>query len=496
MTENEQYLALTIGRGMDINYRHLVIPALDNCDALIVNIKGLVNQTELEDSVISPLLNKQELPRGPRLKNQDDRFTRLIESGISVSGAKQSQLWTEICDAIVSGDSVLFLDKWDKALILENKGYKLRNISEPTTETETRGPKDGFIEDIMSNMGLIRRRIKDYSLRFETLVVGDRSKTEIVLAYIDNLVNDSLLNEVRSRISRIKIDSLLSSVYLEEFIEDEPYSFFPTMENTERPDRAVAAILEGRVVILMDNTPFALIVPAVFWNFLQSPGDHYERYYIGTFWRWIRLVALFLALSSTSFYVLLTSFHQEMLPTALALKIAADREGVPFPAVMEAFVMELLFEVMAEAGLRMPKAIGQTVSIVGTLVIGQAAVSAGLVGPALIIAVAVGAISSFAIPSFSMSTSIRLIRFPLLFLSAAFGIFGYLGGIIFITLHLLSVRSFGTPFLGPVTPYDQGGQVDTLLRLPRWKMLTRPWAGRPKDKIRQKDDLKPRPDLK
>jgi hypothetical protein len=190
----------------------------------------------------------------------------------------------------------------------------------------------------------------------------------------------------------------------------------------------------------------------------------------------------------------LTSYHQEMLPTSLALKLAAGRSGVPFPAVMEAFFMEIIFEVMTEAGLRIPKALGQTVSIIGTLVIGQGAVAAGLVGPALVIAVAIGAISSFAIPSFSMSNSIRLLRFPLLTLSAIFGIFGYLGGIIAITLHLMSLRSFGTAFYSPISPFDKSGLKDTLIRVPRWKMTDRPWLARPKDKVRQAADLQPKPD--
>jgi hypothetical protein len=343
-------------------------------------------------------------------------------------------------------------------------------------------------------MALIRRRIRDYSLRFEGSKIGDRTKTDVALVYIESLVNDSLLNEVRERLNRIKTDAILASNYIEEYIDDSPFSIFPKIEHTERPDKACAAILEGRIVIITDNTPFSLIVPAVFWNFLQVPGDHYERFCLGTFWRWLRLLAVFLTLSSTSAYVLLSSFHQEMLPTSLALKIAAGRSGVPFPAVMEAFVMEIVFEIMTEAGLRIPKSLGQAVSIIGTLVVGQGAVMAGLVGPALVIAVAIGAISSFAIPSFSMSNSIRMLRFPLLLLSATFGIFGYLGGVIVITLHLMSTRSFGMPFYAPISPFDKSDQKDTLLRVPRWKMITRPWLSRPKDKARQTADLQPKPD--
>ncbi len=494
LDKDKQDLINTIGQGPDISYRHLTIPSLDNCQALIVYVKGLANTTELEDSIIAPLTTPAPALAQDAQQNQSDKVSALMKYGLSIADVTPSKLWADICDHIVSGDSVLFMDQSDTALILANRGWKQRSISEPTTEVESRGPKDCFLEDIMSNMGLIRRRIRDYNLRFEGFKIGDRSKTDVVIAYIEDLVSESLLNEVRTRLGRIKTDGISNSSAVEEYIQDSPFSIFPQTEHTERPDRGAAALLEGRIVILVDNAPFQIIVPATFWSFIQVPGDYYARYIIGTFWRWIRLFAIFLTISSSSAYVLLTSFHQEMLPTSLALKVAAGRMGVPFPAAMEAFVMEIIFEIMTEAGLRMPKALGQTVSIIGTLVIGQGAVMAGLVGPALVIAVAIGAIASFAIPSFSMSNSIRLLRFPLLFSSAVFGLFGYLGGGILITIYLMSLRSFGTPFYAPIGPFIREDLKDTLVRVPRWQMITRPWFARPKDKPRQAPDLKPKPD--
>jgi len=492
LQKNKDHLINIIGQSIDTNYRHIVVPALDNCPALIVNIKGLVDTSELEQFIIHPLMSKTDLS-DEGVPNKFEKIKRLMESRLLISEFKQTQSWDEICDAIVSGDTVLFFDDLEMAFILANKGFKIRSVSDPTSEPETRGPKDGFLEDIISNMAMIRRRIRDHSLRFESFKIGNRTKTDIAMVYIESIVNDSLLNEVRTRLNKIDTDAILASTYIEELIEDAPFSIFPKIEHTERPDKASAALIEGRIVILIDNTPFSLILPTVFWNFIQTPGDHYERYFIGSFWRIIRLVALFLAVTSSSIYVLLTSFHQEMLPTSLALKVASGRIGVPFPAVVEAFVMEVLFEIMTEAGLRMPKGLGQTVSIVGTLVIGQGAVMAGLVGPAIVIAVAIGAISSYTIPSLSMSNSMRLLKFPLLFLTALLGIFGFLGGIIVTTLHLISIRSFGTPFYSPVTPFDIGGHKDTFLRFPRWKMSARPWLSRSKDKKRQAADLKPNP---
>jgi hypothetical protein len=239
-----------------------------------------------------------------------------------------------------------------------------------------------------------------------------------------------------------------------------------------------------------------MIVPVVLWGFLQSSGDYFESYFFATFIRWIRAIAVFLSISSSSLYVLLSSFHQEMLPTALALKIASGRDGVPFPAVVEAFVMEIVIEIMKEAGLRLPKPMGEAVSIVGTLVIGQAAVSAGLVGSFMVIVVAVAAISSFAIPSYSLSNTFRLLRFPILFMTAFFGLLGYLASIIVILLHLMTINSFGTPYLAPFIPFTKSGNKDFLIRAPWWSMHKRPEFIRPKDKVRQASKLKPGPPSK
>jgi hypothetical protein len=382
-------------------------------------------------------------------------------------------------------------------LILSTRKYESRTVAEPEAETEIRGPRDGFVENIETNAALIRRRIKDYGLRFENLKIGQRTKTNISIAYIESLVNESILKEVKIRLNRINVDSILESSYIEEFIEDSPTSVFPQIEHTERPDVVSAAILEGRIAILVDNTPFVLMVPSIFWNFLASGGDYYERYHIGAFLRWLRLLSLFLSLSLSSFYILLTSFHQEMLPTTLALKIAAGRVGVPFPAVIEVFMMEIMLEITKEAGLRMPNPIGQTVGFVGALVIGQGAVSAGLVGPALVIVIAIEAICSFCIPAYNMSNSLRLIKFPLILLSATFGIIGYLAGIIVILLHLLSLRSFGAPYLAPMAPLDLNGLRNIFTRPPWWSMKERPGYSKAKDVRRQTtENLKPRPQKK
>lgn len=492
LSNNEKILKQKIGESFDTKYRHFIIPAYNHGDAFIVYISGLINDRVIDETILEPLMRFSQTQQEKRMRvGSDWRAAELMEQGVFTTALTEAKQWGEICDAVMEGDTALFIDKCSTALILTTRKYEGRTVSEPSTETEIKGPRDGFVENIQTNAALIRRRIKDHRLRFDTMKIGERTKTVVSLAYIESLADEDLLKEVKSRLERIKVDNLTASEYLEELIEDAPFSLFPKMGNTERPDKACSALLEGRVLILVDTTPFVLIVPFAMWGFLQSAGDYYERYYFASFIRWIRVIAVFLSISASPIYVLLTSFHQEMLPTALALKIAAGRSNVPFPAVVEAFTMEIVLEIMKEAGLRLPKPIGQAVSIVGTLVIGQAAVSAGLVSPLLVVVIAIAAVSSFAIPSYSLSNTFRLIRFPVLFTTAFLGLLGYLTSIIVILLHLMSLRSFGSPYLAPVIPFNKSGNKDVFIRVPWWKMLTRPAFVRPQDSQRQATNLKP-----
>lgn len=495
--QNEEYLKSSIGESFDINYRQFVIPALDNRKGLIVYLKGLVDVKEIEQYILSPLMECKQVPDVKGDTVSSGIMSMLMQASISISSVKKTGLMPEACNAIIEGNAVLFVEQCNNALIFSVQSRESRAIGEPTTESEVRAPREGFTEKLQTNTSLIRTRIKDHELRFEDFIIGRRTKTTVVLAYIKSLASESLLEEVRARLKRIKIDGLNGTGGLEELIEDNPFSLFPQIDATERPDKACAAILEGRVVILVDTTPFVLIIPTVFWNFLQSTGDYYERYFTGSFLRWIRFLAVFLSVSVSSFYVMTTSFHQEMIPTKLALKIAMGRSEVPFPALIEVLIMEVILEVIKEAGLRMPKAIGSSVTFVGSIVLGQAAVAAGLVGPPLIIVVAVAAICTFAIPSYGLANSLRLLRFPMLFLTAALGIFGYIGGLALIVLHLLSLRSFGEAFWAPIIPFDKSAVQDVVVRAPWWKMLRRPGLTYVEDTRRQvPGDLKPEPPKK
>ncbi|MCU9612590.1 spore germination protein [Caldibacillus lycopersici] len=287
-------------------------------------------------------------------------------------------------------------------------------------------------------------------------------------------MKEGLVEEVKKRLEGIKIDSVLESGYIEELIDDAPYSPFSTIQSTERPDKVASAIFEGRVAVFVDNTPFVLIMPAYFWQFLQASDDYYSNYLMGSFFRMIRYTAFIISLTLTSIYVMLASFHQEMIPTTLALTIASGREVVPFPVLLEALLMELAFELMREAGLRMPKPVGQAVSIVGSLIVGQAAVQAGIASPFMVIIVAITGISSFAVPNDSASYSIRLIRFPMLFASGTLGLLGFATMFVLIAIHTLSLRSFGESYLAPATPFKPSDQKDAVVRFPWWSMKSQP----------------------
>ncbi|MNI48217.1 Spore germination protein A1 [compost metagenome] len=304
----------------------------------------------------------------------------------------------------------------------------------------------------------------------ESLTLGQVSQTNIVIAYLEGTAKESIVNEVRERISRIKLDAVLESGFIEEFIEDAPLSPFPTVQNTERPDIVAANLLEGRVAIFTDGTPFVLIVPFTFWQGLQSAEDYYNRSLYSSAVRIIRSVLLTTSLFLPSLYVAIINFHSLMLPTSLVLNFSAAQENTPFPTVVEAFMMEMIFEGLREAGIRLPKQIGSAVSIVGALVIGQAAVQAGIVSAPVVIIVAGTGIASFTIPRYNLGYALRLLRFTMLILAGTLGLYGIALGTLALLLHLVSLRSFGVPYFTPVAPMITRSLNDVLWRSPRWKM--------------------------
>lgn len=380
----------------------------------------------------------------------------------------------KIVQSMTEGRAVLFINDETEAIVINIQEVKERALEEPSVEATIKGPREGFIENFKTNLSLIRRRIQHHKLKIEKLRVGSLSQTNIALLYIDGLANDQIVDEVRRRIKQIEVDAIQSSNQINAFIRDHRYSIVPLVGSTERPDRIAANILEGKVAIVVDGTPFVLYGPVNMFSLLQSADDYYDSTYIASLLRLIRFAALFVSLLLPSLYIALTTYHHEMIPTALALSIAAGRETIPFPALIETLFIEVIFEFLREAGLRLPKAIGNTISIVGALVIGDAAVRAGFVSPLVVIIVSVTAISSFIIPSYSLGIAFRILRFVFIFLAATFGFFGIVWGLMILYLHLTSLRSFGYPYLAPHAPFIPNEMRDTIFRFPLFKQNNYP----------------------
>lgn len=474
LNENIENIKLLVGNSTDIVVREFQIDLPQSIKACIFYTDGLVDTNSIQNFIMESLLSSDHAEKTRTITSKHDVLSFLKEHILKVGDIQEVTSFSSLLTPLLSGDVVFLLDGCTRGLKIGMRGGKDRGVMEVTTETVVRGPKEGFTESLRTNTALIRRKIKTPKLWLETKKIGSETQTDVGIMYIDGIVNDEVLKEVHQRLDRIDIDGILESGYIEEMIQDETYSPFPTVYYSERPDVIAAELLEGKIAILVDGTPIVLVVPALFVSFMHSAEDYYQRADISTLIRLVRFLSIFIALLAPSLYIAITTFHAEMLPTGLLISLAAQREGVPFPAFIEALMMETAFEILREAGLRMPKAIGSAISIVGTLVIGTAAVEAGIVSAAMVIVVAMTAISSFVLPAFTMSMSIRMLRFPMMVLAASFGLFGIFVGFIALVLHLCTLRSFGVPYMSPLGPYIREDMKDTIFRAPRWAMFSRP----------------------
>ena len=483
LQDNIQFISSQYKDSTDIIYRSL---SVDDTNATIIYLDGLCDTQKLEELVLTTLLGNFQVDKTD--------FIQSVIMKLPISNIKTVSTFKECMDAILTGNPILLFDGYEDAIVLGLVKYEKRSIEEPQAETSIRGPREGFSESIGINVSLIRRIIKDPRLKFKSLYVGTLTKTKIVISYVEGLVDQTLIEEIENRINRINIDGVLESGYIEQFIEDYPYSPFPQMLYSERPDVVSSNLMEGRAVIMIDGTPFCLVAPVSFFSLFQSQEDFYERFWIGAFIRGLRFFFLFVSLFLPAFYVAVTTYHQEMIPSDLLLSIASAREGVPFPAIVEALMMELAFEALREAGIRLPKQVGSAVSIVGALVIGQAAVQAGIVGAPMVIVVSITGIASFMVPRYSIGLAIRLLRFPIIILGGFLGLIGVMLALILLIIHLSTIRSFGVPYLSPITTLQKSQFKDTIFRVPLWKMNVRPHFTGEFNEYRQGPNLKPSPD--
>lgn len=468
LSQNEQAFKELFQNCSDFVTRTLYIKGEKK--VLLIYIDGLVDTKVIEDILIKPMIFEGL----PQIQEGQSIGQIIQQQLVAVSQVEIVSEMKKLVDGVLAGKTGIVVDGETNTILADIQGFEKRSIEEPTTEVSIRGPRDGFTESLRTNTTLIRRRIRSTKLKLESFTIGELSQTNLEIAYIEGVVSPAILEEVRTRIGRIQLDALTGIETIEEFIEDVPYSPFPQIQNTERPDVLTANLLEGRVGILMDNSPFALIVPMTFWSGLQAADDYYERFIYTTFIRFIRYIFLSISLFLPSLYVALSTFHPKLIPTNLLVSVAAAREGIPFPALIEALMMELLFEGLREAGVRLPRAVGSAVSIVGALVIGQAAVEAGIVSAPMVIVVATTGIASFAIPRYNFGTAIRLVRFIMLLLAGILGLYGIVVGFIALTIHLVCLRSFSVPYFSPIAPQIPVDLKDVLIRAPKWALKTRP----------------------
>ncbi|WHZ05170.1 spore germination protein [Neobacillus sp. YX16] len=458
--ENIKRLEIELGNSDDLSIRRLRVATKN---VAILHIEGIVDEQSINENVISPIIQLHK--ETPSFKTVNDIADKMVQI-ISVPSIQFILDWSELLDSILAGNTVIFIDDSSKAITLGTKKIQSRSITEPTTQTVIKGPKDSFTENLSTNISLVRSRIQNAKLRLKSTKVGSVTKTDVGIMYIEGIADHNIVMEAMSRINKIKIDSILEANYIEEAIRDNRKTLFPLMQSSERPDVVAANLLEGKIAIIIQGTPFVLILPVILIQFFQSPEDYYENNVFSSFLRLIRIGSFLLNMYASAIYLALITHHQGLIPTTLMVTLMAQRERVPFPAIIELLLMELAFEVLREAGVRMPRAIGPAVSIVGALILGQAAVEAGFVSAAIVIIVATSAINSFTLPNTNIVNTARGLRFLLIFCSAFIGFYGILLLTLCILVHLCSLRSFGVPYVAPFAPFRMGAQKDSLIRFP------------------------------
>ncbi|WP_028782245.1 spore germination protein [Thalassobacillus devorans] len=466
LDKNIESIKQMLGDPQDLVIRELTVGA-NNIKGAMVYISGLIDKELVNNNILKTIQMN--------LKHFDtDPLDNICQEVIAITDINKVTTLDKVSYAILSGSTAFYLEGYTTVLVMGAAGGESRSIEEPPSEALLRGPREGFVEKIDTNMALVRRDIRDPNLRFKTYEVGRRSKQKVVVCYVDGIVDPALVEEINRRLKSIDTDYAMDSGQIEQWIEDSFLSPFPQMNDTERPDRVSTSLLAGKVAILVEGTPFAIVAPTTIADALSSMEDYNHRWLTGTIIRFLRYLSAFIAMFLPSLYIALVSYHPEMLPTHLVFSIAASREGVPFPSVVEALAMAITFELLHEAGVRLPKLIGSTIGIVGGLVIGEAAVSAGVVSPIMVIITALTAIASFTTPQYSVALAFRTIRFVFMIAAAVFGLYGIILVYIMVNIHLVNLKSFGVPYSVPFGPVFFKDWKDMVIRAPIMMLTRRP----------------------
>ena len=470
LKDNEVYIKSLFEKCSDLVIRQYNIANNPKYSIMLAYIDGLVKHARIAESVIEQLMTN--LAPADHTDNPVNKET--IQYLLGIRPEDMYKDMGKAAEAILNGSLALFINGENTALTISFKDPPGRNVEEPTTEVTVRGPKEGFTEALRTNISLLRKRIKNVNLKTEAMVIGKQTKTDIVICYIANIASNRIVNEVRRRLAKIDIEAVLDSNYIEEYIQDSPVFFFPTIFRTEKPDVVAGKLLEGRVAVIVDGTPAVLTVPCLFVEFLQVSEDYYLKVIPATLNRWFRFLSFFITITLPGVYTALSSFHQELIPDDLVPTMIKARTGVPFSTVLACFGMLFVYEVLREAGVRMPRVIGSAVSIVGALVLGQAAVEAGLVATPTVVVIGFTAITSLTVSSPELNMSLILPRFIFLILGGTLGLLGITNGILIFVMIMISERSFGVPYMGPLAPLAVDELPDVVVRAPLTTMFRRP----------------------
>lgn len=444
--------------------------------ACIIFAQGLTNQDLIQRDVITPLLAMDE----------KDLLSIRDSGRLPVTQLKFVDRMDRVIDEILQSNTVVLIEGLDYAISCSLKSFDKRSIEEPDIEKVIKGSHDGFVEALSTNVSLLRRRVKSTKLKVKMHVCGKRSRQDVAVVYIEDIANPELVKRVEDRIKSIDYDSLTGSGFIEQLTSDHPYCMFPQYQMTERPDRIVANIMEGRIAIILDGTPVVLTLPVNFFQFFQAVDDYNTAWLFGSFLRLLRFSAIVIAIFLPALYIALLTYHYESVPLTMLIPLLQSRSRVPFPPIIEALLMELTFELLREASIRLPQTLGPTVGIVGGLVIGQTAIEAGIVSNIMVIVVAITAISTFVVPTYDIGLLLRVTRFGAMVLAAVFGIAGLVIYGCCGFAYAVSLESLGQPYLQPVAPIKLKDMKDTFIRLPYKFMKNRPEIALPRDKTRRR----------
>lgn len=480
LNDNVAAFRKIFGSDDTIVYRDIENAYSSDFRACVIYIDGMIDTDITNKNIIQPIMNSELKIR----QIDDDLLDKLKSKVISTNQIKKTGNIDDLVFALFNGDVLLLVDRFNEALQIGCKGWETRAIEEPGMEKVLRGPKEGFTESLITNLSLIRRKLKTTDLKFKFREIGVRSKTKVCICYIETIASNEIIRELEKRLDDINIDGVIETGYIEELIKDCPLSPFKTIGNTERPDVVAGKLLEGRIALILDGTPSALTLPYVFIEYFQTAEDYFDNFYFSSINRIVRYLGEFFTTSIPPIYISLITYHQEMIPTPLLLSITASRQGVPFPTIVEAIILLFIFEMIREASIRMPSTMGQSVGIVGALILGQAAIEAKLFSAPMVVVIAATGISGLI--NLKLKGANIVIRLFLTLLSGIMGLYGYIFGVIACFIYMYSMRSFGIPYMleiGSINPVDL---KDTAIRAPWFYMKMRPKTISAKNIIRQK----------